>query len=142
MKKSNDTKIPRIIVNKDLAEDDDDEEEETQEEKKSLKQSLDSLQNILQEFQEGCGLVASYLERISNLCHFEEPFLTVLFCGLLIVLSLVLWLFGLRTVLLLWGVNKFTKKLRDSNPVPTNEVNNLIIRVPDYEMVEDAKILD
>eukprot|EP00092_Neocalanus_flemingeri_P023579 GFUD01025569.1.p1 GENE.GFUD01025569.1~~GFUD01025569.1.p1 ORF type:complete len:721 (+),score=203.23 GFUD01025569.1:280-2442(+) len=142
MKKSNNTKIPRIIVNKDLAEDDDDEEEETQEEKKSLKQSLDSLQNILQEFQEGCGLVASYLERISNLCHFEEPFLTVLFCGLLIVLSLVLWLFGLRTVLLLWGVNKFTKKLRDSNPVPTNEVNNLIIRVPDYEMVEDAKILD
>ena len=41
-------------------------------EKKSLKQSLDILQNTLLEFQEGCGLVASYLERISNMAHFEE----------------------------------------------------------------------
>ena len=42
------------------------------EERKSLKQSLDTLQNTLLEFQEGCGLVASYLERISNMAHFEE----------------------------------------------------------------------
>ena len=55
-----------------------DEEEEdnmdggSKEERKSLKQSLDTLQNTLLEFQEGCGLVASYLERISNMAHFEE----------------------------------------------------------------------
>jgi len=142
MKKSDQTDIPKIIVKNEAVEDDEDEEEEMQEEKKSLKQSLDSLQNILQEFQEGCGLVASYFERMFNLCHFEEPCLTFLFSVLLVGLSLVLWLFGLRTVLLIWGVNKFTKKLRDSDPVPTNEVDNLILRVPDFEMVEDAKILD
>ena len=55
---------------------DEEEEEEVEvdgkEEKKSLKQSLDTLQNTLLEFQEGCGLVASYLERISNMAHFEE----------------------------------------------------------------------
>ena len=88
--------IPRIVVKGDLGEDEDDEEEESQEGKKSLKQSLDSLQNILLEFQVGCGLVASYFERISNLCHFEEPFLTFLFCGLLVIVSLVLWCLGLR----------------------------------------------
>ena len=52
-----------------------DEEEDNmdgKEERKSLKQSLDTLQNTLLEFQEGCGLVASYLERISNMAHFEE----------------------------------------------------------------------
>ena len=54
---------------------DDDEDEDNmdgKEERKSLKQSLDTLQNTLLEFQEGCGLVASYLERISNMAHFEE----------------------------------------------------------------------
>ena len=49
---------------------------------------------------------------------------------------------SIRTLLLLWGVNKFTKKLRDSDPVPTNELDNLILRVPDFEMVEDYKVLD
>ena len=46
-----------------------------------------------------------------------------------------------RAVLLFWGVNKFTKKLRDPNPVATNEVDNLILRVPDMEMVEDSRPL-
>ena len=31
-----------------------------------------------------------------------------------------------RTVLLLWGVNKFTKKLREDDPIPTNEIDNLV----------------
>jgi len=141
-KRSKNDETQKVLVKTEMVEDEEDEEEETLEEKKSLKQSLDSLQNILQEFQEGCGLVASYFERVSNLCHFEEPFLSLLFCGLLVAVSLVLWFFGLRTVLLLWGVNKFTKKIRDSNPVPTNEVDNLILRVPDFEMVEDAKSID
>jgi len=139
-------KIPpeqEIIAKAEVIDDaDDDDEEEMQEEKKSLKQSLDSLQNILLEFQEGCGLVASYLERLFNLCHFEEQALSLLFCFLLFILSLILYLIGLRSVLLLWGVNKFTKKLRDSDPVPTNELDNLILRVPDFDMVEDAKKLN
>merc|ERR1719220_3088203 len=121
---------------------DEDEDEDNmdggKEEKKSLKQSLDTLQNTLLEFQEGCGLVASYLERISNMAHFEESFLTFLACLLLIIASLVLGTLGLRTVLLLWGVNKFTKKLREDDPIPTNEIDNLLSRVPDHEMLEDC----
>jgi len=119
----------------------DDEDEETKEEKKSFKHSLDALQSILLEFQEGCGSIGSYFERMSNLMYFEEPFLTILFCCLLAGASLVLWMFGLRALLLFWGMNKFTKRLRDPNPVPTNEVDNLILRVPDFEMVEDSRLL-
>lgn len=87
-------------VKNEVMEEDEDEDEDHQdgkhEEKKSLKLSLDALQTILLEFQEGCGSVGSYFERISNLFYFEEPFLTFLFCCLLAVASLVLWMFGLR----------------------------------------------
>ena len=38
-----------------------------------------------------------------------------------------------RTVLLLWGVNKFTKKLREADPIPTNEIDNLVrLRLDSY----------
>ena len=119
-----------------------DDEEDEEEQKKSLLKSLDSLQKILLEFQVVTGLVASYLERISNLFHFEEPFLTHLWAALLLATASVLWLLGLRTVLLLWGINKFTKKLRDPNPVATNEIDNLLLRVPDYQMVLDAEEIE
>ena len=118
------------------------EEEDDEEQKKSFMRNLDSLQKILLEFQVGTGLVASYLERVSNLFYFEEPFLTYLWAALLLATATVLWLLGLRTVLLLWGCNKFTKKLRDPNPVATNEIDNLLLRVPDYQMVLDAKELE
>ena len=117
----------------------DEEEEDEEEEKKSFMKNLDSLQKILLEFQVGTGLVASYCERISNLFQFEEPFLTNLWSAGLLITAGLLWLLGLRTILLLWGINKFTKKLRDSNPVTTNEIDNLLLRVPDYEMVLDSK---
>lgn len=111
------------------------------EEKKSLMKSLDSLQKILLETQEWCGLVASYFERVSNLFHHEEPFLSGLVALLLLAAALVLFMLGLRNVLLVWGVNKFTKKLRDPNPVATNEIDNILMRVPDFEMVENSREL-
>ena len=40
------------------------------------------------------------------------------------VVPLAMFLY--RTVLLLWGVNKFTKKLREDDPIPTNEIDNLV----------------
>jgi len=134
----NRSNIPKLPAREDSMEDEDEDEDNMdggKEERKSLKQSLDTLQNTLLEFQEGCGLVASYLERISNMAHFEEAFLTCLFCFVLILASLVLGTLGLRTVLLLWGVNKFTKKLREADPIPTNEIDNLLSRVPDHELV-------
>ena len=117
----------------------DEDEEDDEEQKKSFMRSLDSLQKILLEFQVLTGLVASYCERVSNLFQWEEAPLSNLWAALLLLTALLLWLLGLRTLLLLWGLNKFTKKLRDSNPVTTNEIDNLLLRVPDYEMVLDAK---
>ena len=68
--------MPKLPAREESLEEDEDDEDNmdgsNKEERKSLKQSLDTLQNTLLEFQEGCGLVASYLERISNMAHFEE----------------------------------------------------------------------
>ena len=68
--------IPKLPAREESLEEEEEEEDNmdggSKEERKSLKQSLDTLQNTLLEFQEGCGLVASYLERISNMAHFEE----------------------------------------------------------------------
>ena len=69
--------LPKLPAREESMEEEDEEEDNLdggslKEERKSLKQSLDTLQNTLLEFQEGCGLVASYLERISNMAHFEE----------------------------------------------------------------------
>ena len=100
---------------------------------------MDGLQKILLEIQEKSGIVASYFERIHNLFHHEEPFLAQLSGFLLLVAATILFFCGLRTVLLVWGLNKFTKKLRDPNPVATNEIDNLLMRVPDFEMVENAR---
>ena len=99
-KRENTAPATRNIVKLEVADDDDDEEDEYQEEKHdekiSLKFSFDALQTILLEFQEGCGSIASYFERISNLFYFEEPFLSLLLCSLLAFTSFVLWMFGLR----------------------------------------------
>ena len=92
--------VTKTMIKNDMVEEEDEEDEDSQEqeEKKSLKQSLDSLQNILLELQEGCGLLASYFERVFNLFHFEVPFLTFLFGTVLLITSAVLWLVGLRSV--------------------------------------------
>ena len=88
--------ICRQTSKPEACEEEEEEDEDEEEEKKSLKKSLDSLQKTLLEFQEGSGLVASYCERIWNLIHFEEKFLTFLLSALLLGAAGVLWLLGLR----------------------------------------------
>ena len=83
-----------------VEEDEEDDEEETaeDEERRSLLKSLDSIQKILLETQEGCGIVASYFERVTNLFTHEEPFISGLVTCLLGITASILFVFGLRTV--------------------------------------------
>ena len=70
--------MPRIVTKEETVEEDEEEEDvPDKEERKSLKKSLDSLQNTLLEFQVWCGLAASYLERLSNMAHWQEVLLGV-----------------------------------------------------------------
>ena len=58
------------------------------------------------------------------------PFLGWLLVTVLIVAYLVLYFIPLRIIILLWGINKFTKRLRKPNFIPNNEVMDYLSRVP------------
>ena len=47
-----------------------------------------------------------------------------------------------RWIILAWGLNKFTKKLRKPNAIDNNEVLDFISRVPDNEELVHFEIYD
>uniref|UniRef100_A0A671KE47 C2 domain-containing protein n=1 Tax=Sinocyclocheilus anshuiensis TaxID=1608454 RepID=A0A671KE47_9TELE len=88
-----------------------------------------SVQNVLDE-------VASYGERIKNTFNWTVPFLSWLAIVALCAATLVVYFIPLRYIVLAWGVNKFTKKLRDPYSIDNNELLDFLSRVPsDVQMV-------
>ena len=64
------------------------------------------------------------------------PWLSWLMVVVLIVVTVVLYLVPLRWLVMLWGVNKFTKKLRAPDSIANNELLDYLSRVPsDRELV-------
>ena len=70
------------------------------------------------------------------------PWLAILAILILLVITAILYCIPFRYLLLIWGVNKFTKKLRAPNVIDNNEVLDYLSRVPsDKEMVRFSKSL-
>jgi hypothetical protein len=102
-------------------------------EKKSLKEKMQAMQEITLAVQKGLGMLAHVLESVGNVFNFSVPFISWLgFTVLFIVTTLLYWV-PLRYILMLWGVNKFTKKLLRPKAVNNNELIDFISRVPDNE---------
>ncbi|XP_036029124.1 multiple C2 and transmembrane domain-containing protein 2 isoform X2 [Onychomys torridus] len=122
-----------------------DEEEEEEEEKESEKKGLieriymvqdivSTVQNILEE-------VASFGERIKNMFNWTVPFLSLLACLILAIATVALYFIPLRYIVLLWGINKFTKKLRNPYSIDNNELLDFLSRVPsDVQKVQYAEL--
>lgn len=49
------------------------------------------------------------------------------------IASVILYYIPLRYLVMAWGINKFTKKLRNPNAIPNNEVLDFLSRVPDFD---------
>lgn len=64
---------------------------------------------------------------------FTVPFLSVLAMVVLLLASVLLFFVPLRWLILVWGVNKFTKKLRSPNAIDNNELMDFLSRVPDMD---------
>jgi hypothetical protein len=47
--------------------------------------------------------------------------------------AILLFFVPLRYLIMLWGLNKFTKKLRNPNAIPNNELLDFLSRVPDTD---------
>lgn len=65
--------------------------------------------------------------------NFSVPFLSWLAIISLSVATVVLYLVPLRYLIMLWGINKFTKKLRSPNAINNNELLDFLSRVPDID---------
>lgn len=59
------------------------------------------------------------------------PFLSWLAIFVLTIAMFVLYYIPLRYLIMIWGVNKFTKKLRSPDAINNNELLDFLSRVPD-----------
>ncbi|XP_076101854.1 multiple C2 and transmembrane domain-containing protein 1-like isoform X7 [Mytilus galloprovincialis] len=121
-------------------EDDDDDDDETKlekDEKKSVHEIYKAAQEVCLQVQQGMDMVASLGERFKNTFNWTVPWLSTFAVILLSVGAVVLYFIPVRVLVMLWGINKFTKKLRAPNAIPNNELLDFLSRVPsDSELVQ------
>ncbi|XP_029115301.1 multiple C2 and transmembrane domain-containing protein 1-like isoform X2 [Scleropages formosus] len=106
-------------------------------EKKSFMHKLYAIQDVCTSVQSALDDVASYAERIKNTFNWTVPFLSWLAIVALCGATLLAYFVPLRYIVLAWGVNKFTKKLRDPYTIDNNELLDFLSRVPsDVQVVQ------
>lgn len=127
------TRTASVVEDDDNVEDDDDDDDKDKEEKTTLKEKLHTIQEVTLSVQKALGSIASLWDRITNTFNFSVPFLSWLAATLLSLLMVVLYYIPLRYLVLAWGINKFTKKLRSPDAIPNNELLDFLSRVPDNE---------
>ncbi|MEQ2291009.1 Multiple C2 and transmembrane domain-containing protein 1 [Ameca splendens] len=99
-------------------------------ERKGFMNKLYAIQDVCISVQNALDEVASYGERIKNTFNWTVPFLSWLAIVVLGVATVVIYFIPLRFIVLAWGVNKFTKKLRDPYTIDNNELLDFLSRVP------------
>nr|DBA31955.1 TPA: hypothetical protein GDO54_007709 [Pyxicephalus adspersus] len=108
----------------------DDEEDEKESEKKSIRDRIQMVQDIVITVQNILEEIASFGERIKNTFNWSVPFLSLLACFILLVATILLYFIPIRYIILIWGINKFTKKLRNPYAIDNNEFLDFLSRVP------------
>ncbi|XP_063820090.1 multiple C2 and transmembrane domain-containing protein 1 isoform X2 [Pseudophryne corroboree] len=132
-----DNKTQDMVV-EDMLEDEDEEndKDDKDSEKKGFMNKLYAIQEVCVSVQSVLDEVASIGERIKNMFNWTVPFLTWLAIIALCLLTAVLYFIPLRYIVLLWGINKFTKKIRSPYTIDNNELLDFLSRVPsDVELV-------
>uniref|UniRef100_A0A7N5P5D4 Multiple C2 and transmembrane domain-containing protein 2 n=1 Tax=Ailuropoda melanoleuca TaxID=9646 RepID=A0A7N5P5D4_AILME len=122
----------------DLEEEDDEDDKES--EKKGLIERIYMVQDIVSTVQNILEEIASFGERIKNTFNWTVPFLSFLACLILAVATITLYFIPLRYIILIWGINKFTKKLRNPYAIDNNELLDFLSRVPsDVQKVRNER---
>ncbi|KAI3371918.1 hypothetical protein L3Q82_006792 [Scortum barcoo] len=116
----------------DLLEDEDEDfdKDDKDSERKGFMNKLYAIQDVCISVQNALDEVASYGERIKNTFNWTVPFLSWLAIVALGVATTIVYFIPLRYIVLAWGVNKFTKKLRDPYTIDNNELLDFLSRVP------------
>ncbi|XP_064373996.1 multiple C2 and transmembrane domain-containing protein 2 isoform X2 [Dromaius novaehollandiae] len=119
----------------------DDDEDDKESEKKGLIERIHMVQEIIIAVQSILEEIASFGERIKNTFNWTVPFLSVLACLVLLAATVILYYIPLRYIVLIWGINKFTKKFRNPYAINNNELLDFLSRVPsDVQKVQHAEL--
>lgn len=110
--------------------DDDDDDKPKKGRAKTFREKLEAINNICMLVQNHMDNVASFGERIKNTFNWTIPFLSYLLMVILLLGTIVLYMVPLRYLLLAWGINKFTKRIRKPNAIPNNELLDFLSRIP------------
>ncbi|KAM6391948.1 multiple C2 and transmembrane domain-containing protein 1 [Rhynochetos jubatus] len=121
-----------VTVVEDVVEDEEEEDDrdDKDSEKKGFMNKLYALQEVCVSAQHVIDEVASLIERIKNTFNWTVPFLSWLAIVVLAVFTIILYFVPLRYIVLVWGINKFTKKLRSPYTIDNNELLDFLSRVP------------
>ncbi|XP_044188893.1 multiple C2 and transmembrane domain-containing protein 1 isoform X5 [Thunnus albacares] len=111
-------------------EDEEEDKDDKDSEHKGFMDKLYAIQDVFISVQNALDEVASHGERIKNTVNWTVPFLSWLAITALCLATVLLYLIPLRYLVLAWGVNKFTKKLRDPYMIDNNELLDFLSRVP------------
>ncbi|XP_007545806.1 multiple C2 and transmembrane domain-containing protein 2 isoform X1 [Poecilia formosa] len=109
---------------------DDEEEDEKEPGKKGLIDKIHMVQEVVLVVQNVLEEIANIGERVKNIFNWSVPFMSFLACLVLFVTASLLYLIPLRYIVLVWGINKFTKKLRNPYCIDSNEILDFLQRVP------------
>ncbi|XP_035021815.1 multiple C2 and transmembrane domain-containing protein 1 isoform X2 [Hippoglossus stenolepis] len=123
----------------DLLEDEDEDfdKDDKDSERKGFMNKIYAIQDVCISVQNALDEVASYGERIKNTFNWTVPFLSWLAIVALGLATTIIYFIPLRYIVLAWGVNKFTKKLRDPYNIDNNELLDFLSRVPsDVQVVQ------
>ncbi|XP_077099709.1 multiple C2 and transmembrane domain-containing protein 1 [Siphateles boraxobius] len=123
----------------DLLEDVDEEydKDDKDSEKKSFLDKFYAVQDVIVTVQNALDEVACVGERVKNTFNWSVPFLSWLAITVLCAVATLIYFIPLRYIVLAWGINKFTKKLRAPYSIENNELLDFLSRVPsDIQMVQ------
>nr|XP_030703789.1 multiple C2 and transmembrane domain-containing protein 1 isoform X4 [Globicephala melas] len=131
--------LAAFVVVEDMLEDEEEEDDKDDKdsEKKGFINKIYAIQEVCISVQNILDEVASFGERIKNTFNWTIPFLSWLAIVALCVFTVILYFIPLRYIVLVWGINKFTKKLRSPYAIDNNELLDFLSRVPsDVQVVQ------
>ncbi|XP_007549154.1 multiple C2 and transmembrane domain-containing protein 2 isoform X1 [Poecilia formosa] len=132
-------RLSQDVDGMDLADEDEDDEKES--EKKGLLDKIHMVQDIIITVQTVLDEVACLGERIKNTFNWSVPFLSGLALVVFITAAVITYFVPIRYIVLLWGINKFTKKLRNPYCIDNNELLDFLSRVPsDVQKVQYSEL--
>ncbi|XP_062418049.1 multiple C2 and transmembrane domain-containing protein 2-like isoform X3 [Pungitius pungitius] len=128
-----------FLDNVDVGDEDDDDEKES--ERRGLLEKIHMVQDTIITLQTLLDEMACLGERIKNTFNWSVPFLSCLAFLIFVIATILTYYIPVRYIVLIWGINKFTKKLRNPYSIDNNEVFDFLTRVPsDVQKVHYSEV--